>query len=267
MMRRFPRDFQRVKPWGRQGDEKCDGYIRSIRTLCQVYAPERMESAQTVQKIEDDFRGASPYWQDFFETWAFVHNAEGLPPDAAKRIEQLHIENNPPAVVMWGRVELLGFVRELKIHDLQDLFGHAPSLNGWTQTGYRDFDRVLRNLERQEPIRELDLRPPPPNKIEYNQINVEAAWLLRFGMLKAHHVDRLISQHPDPRYGDEIAERLHADYKALKASGLPPGLIIAKLQQRIGGTEQASSTYQNAVLAVLAHFFATCDIFEREPTA
>ena len=63
---RHPGDFMPVKPWGNVGDRGGDGYLPSRRTLFQVYAPEsRMVVARTLQKINDDFNGALPYWGDF----------------------------------------------------------------------------------------------------------------------------------------------------------------------------------------------------------
>jgi hypothetical protein len=36
---RYPGDFARVRPWGKFGDRKNDGYLRSQRKLFQCYAP------------------------------------------------------------------------------------------------------------------------------------------------------------------------------------------------------------------------------------
>ena len=38
MEKRHPQDFCRTKPWGQRGDQKNDGYLKSKRTLFQVYA-------------------------------------------------------------------------------------------------------------------------------------------------------------------------------------------------------------------------------------
>lgn len=76
-----PGDFQRVRPWGNTGDRKNDGYLRSERTLFQVYAPNEMSASDAVAKINEDFHGALPYWETYFDTWVFVHNSkDGLGP-------------------------------------------------------------------------------------------------------------------------------------------------------------------------------------------
>ena len=54
----YPGDFQRIRPWGKFGDRKNDGYLKSQRTLFQIYAPNEMKSAEAVAKINEDFYGA-----------------------------------------------------------------------------------------------------------------------------------------------------------------------------------------------------------------
>lgn len=71
-----PSDFQRVRPWGNIGDRKNDGYLRSGRTLFQVYAPNEMSANEAIAKIQEDFNGALPYWQQYFDKWVFVHNSK-----------------------------------------------------------------------------------------------------------------------------------------------------------------------------------------------
>ena len=46
---RYPGDFTRVSPWGADGDQKNDGYLRSKRMLFQVYAPETLQESSSVE--------------------------------------------------------------------------------------------------------------------------------------------------------------------------------------------------------------------------
>jgi hypothetical protein len=54
----YPRDFQRIRPYGNQGDQKCDGYLASTKAAFQVYAPRTMKQAQLSKKACGDFDGA-----------------------------------------------------------------------------------------------------------------------------------------------------------------------------------------------------------------
>jgi hypothetical protein len=85
-----PGDFQRVRPWGSAGDRKNDGYLRSRRILFAVYGPNEMKAREAVAKIDSDCNGAVPHWQQYFDTWVFVHNSrDGLGPDITKKLGEL----------------------------------------------------------------------------------------------------------------------------------------------------------------------------------
>ena len=51
-------DFMACRPWGRIGDKKNDGFLKSERRLFQVYAPNEMEASKAIAKITEDFKGA-----------------------------------------------------------------------------------------------------------------------------------------------------------------------------------------------------------------
>jgi hypothetical protein len=53
-----PGDFERVRAYGKKGDLKCDGFLRSQGTVFQVYAPRQMKEAALLKKIATDFEGA-----------------------------------------------------------------------------------------------------------------------------------------------------------------------------------------------------------------
>src|SRR6266851_1457217 len=87
MERGYPSDFQKVKPYGREGDHKCDGYHQSRLRVFQVYAPEQMHAAKTIVKIEEDFTGAVNHWHGKMQSWVFVHNQwRGIPPQVLDKL-------------------------------------------------------------------------------------------------------------------------------------------------------------------------------------
>src|SRR3954447_26984606 len=51
-------DFEPIRPEGRRGDKKCDGYHRTNKEVFQCYAPRRMENSVLKRKIREDFEGA-----------------------------------------------------------------------------------------------------------------------------------------------------------------------------------------------------------------
>ena len=127
MSKAHPGDFIPCRPWGKVGDRKNDGYLKSERTLFQVYAPNEMRAAETVSKIERDFAGAFPHWRDYFDTWVFVHNAHGgLPPDAIAKLLELERNHAPIKVTHWGFDELVLRFRLLSAEALCSLYGSPP---------------------------------------------------------------------------------------------------------------------------------------------
>lgn len=66
MSKAHPGDFMPCRPWGAIGDRKNDGYLKSERTLFQVYAPNEMSQAVTLRKLVADFTAALPHWRAYF---------------------------------------------------------------------------------------------------------------------------------------------------------------------------------------------------------
>jgi tetratricopeptide (TPR) repeat protein len=128
MSKAHPDDFIACKPWGRSGDKKNDGFLKSARTLFQVYAPNEMSEAEAVKKIDEDFRGALPYWREHFDSWVFVHNSRaGLPPAAKKKLLDLSLAHPAIRIGHWSYEELLGQFRELPTEAMIALYGAAPT--------------------------------------------------------------------------------------------------------------------------------------------
>jgi hypothetical protein len=124
MSKAHPEDFFPCRPWGRVGDRKNDGYLKSERTLLQVYAPNEMRMAEAVSKIETDFQEALPYWRDHFDMWVFVHNSHGgLPPDVIAKLLELERDHAPIKVTHWGFDELLRRFQRLPPEAMLSLYG------------------------------------------------------------------------------------------------------------------------------------------------
>lgn len=127
MSKAYPGDFIPCRPWGNIGDRKNDGYLKSDRTLFQVYAPNEMRMTETVSKVVTDFSEALPHWRDYFDTWVFVHNAHGgLPPDVIAKLLELEQSYAPIKVTQWGFEELLLHFRRLPADALTSLYGSLP---------------------------------------------------------------------------------------------------------------------------------------------
>lgn len=261
MEKRFPGDFIRVRPWGMAGDRKNDGYVRSKRWLFQVYAPSEMTAKEAVAKIEEDYNGALPCWEQYFDTWIFMHNSKlGLGPDVTAKLLELN-GVGPPAVVPWGFEELRRVVFELASEELASLFGPVPRRRDMVNLGLDCLSPVLDHIAALEPNLDPDLRPPPADKIDSNMLSEHVAILLKAGMSRVDLVKKYFRVQPGRR--DEIAESFRHRYDEVRSDGLTPDEIFADLQRHAAGDGLPSPSRQCAALAVLAFFFEECDIFER----
>jgi len=260
MEKRYPADFIRVRPWGKIGDRKNDGYLQSQRKLFQSYAPNEMDAAACVAKIREDFAGAFQYWKEHFDTWVFVHNSRGgLGPDVTRVLLDLGA-TLPITVTQWGFEELRQEVMALGETELASLLGPAPTRLGMVTLGLQDLAPVLDQIVRFPPASEPDLRPVPADKIQRNMLSPSVEALLKAGMSRANLVRKYFQLKPTLQ--DQIAESFRMEYARLRKDSAPDS-IFAGLQRFAGGALVPEPGTQNAILAVLAFFFEECDIFER----
>ena len=258
----YPADFIRVRPWGKLGDWKNDGYLRSKRILFQSYAPNEISSAACLTKVDEDFLEALPHWKEHFGTWVFVHNSrEGLGPEVTKKLLDLQKANSPLLVTQWGFPELRSEAMGLALEALASLLGPMPSRQGMVGLGLQDLIPVLDQIGRMPPMEAPDLRPVPADKLQRNLLSGTVEELLRLGMSRSDLVRKYFSLKPTLQ--DQIAESFRIRYRDVRATAATPDDIFVALQKFAGGDFIPSPPHQNAVLAVVAFFFEECDIFER----
>lgn len=262
MEMRYPEDYVPVRPWGNVGDKKNDGYLRSERTVFQVYAPNEMRARATVAKIDEDFAKACAHWPEDLDKWVLVHNSlQGLGPEVTARLLELDREH-PKTVAHWGFQEIRTRAFELSEENLASLLGHPPTLRSIINLGLADLAPVLDQISSMPAPAEPDLRPPPADKIKRNMLSEHVGTLLKAGMVRADLVRRYFRAQPTKQ--DEIAESFRQRYCSARGEGLPPDKIFTELQRYAGGNVVHDAARQGAVLAALAFFFEECDIFDRD---
>jgi hypothetical protein len=265
MEKAHPEDFIPCRPWGKFGDRKNDGYLKSERTLFQVYAPNKMTAAAAIAKIEEDFAGALPYWQQYFDKWVFVHNAyDGLSPQIVAKLLELEQKHSPIKVTHWSLEELRQRFRRIDLDALQSWFGFAPTDAAKRSLSVEELESVLHHIAQSHPPKTELPRPVPTGKIEANGLSLNVAILLKAGMEKAELVEKFFDQWHDPLYGDRLAGTFRARYIELRDQSpeIGPDAIFHELHTWAGGTWASSTGLQVAVLAVLAFFFEQCEVFE-----
>ena len=124
-----------VKPVGREGDWKADGYSVNSKTIYQCYAPEGLTVAKAVDKINEDFKGARGHWQDKMQRWVFVWSSEkALPAQVVAVLEDLKSAHPTLQIADIGRAGLWGIVKDLSLADRESLLGIVPDLEAPRQS-------------------------------------------------------------------------------------------------------------------------------------
>jgi hypothetical protein len=255
-------DFMACRPWGKVGDRKNDGFLKSERRLFQVYAPNEMEAAKAIAKITEDFEGAKKHWGEHFDKWTFVHNAtDGLPPHVQKLILDFGSANPGIKLESWCLEELRPIFRNLSIKDKQYWFGFAPTEETKAKLGFEDLRVVLEKIS-SDPAPDLAIvKDVPMGKIEANALSESVAMLLKNGMIKAVLVENFFEQWHDQTFGERLAKAFKGKYMALREQ-FTPNDIFTELQSWAGGNQRGTPEHELAVLTVIAYFFERCDIFE-----
>lgn len=265
-------DFVRVRPFGKLGDQGCDGYLISSGQLFQCYGAlngENKQVAKLIKKMTEDFGTAAAKLAAIMREWHMVHNLiDGVPTEAITTLKALETTN--PKIRL-GFIGLEGFVdRVFKLtpEQIGALLGPAAS-----QTDAKNLDiATLRNLvndlaaaaDAAQP-ETADLRPVPVDKLAYNQLPNHWKSLISGGWINAPIVSAYFERHPDPLTGDKVAALFKAKYSYFKAQHLAPGDIMAALFELVTGIGNVLPQQQVAAQALLAFLFENCDIFEREP--
>ncbi len=263
----YPGDFTQTRPWGRLGDDKCDGYLPSQRKFYQCYAPDDLEKTKTLEKLNEDFAGAIPFKGSYFNVWVFTHNGrDGRIPTwlsfELDRLRQAHLDIK---IETLGYVELLEATLKLTDVQLVDLFGPFPSLRDMLAVQFEDLLPLLDYVAHQVSPVETPTKLVPPQKLEYNRLSPDVEFCLRTGMIKANIVREYLDRTPDKELAIRVTNAFKTKYVSIRQQETDPDKIFYELRVFAQGPFTQVSRTEVAILAVLAYLFEECDIFERPP--
>ena len=256
--------FRIVKAGGQRGDEKNDGYLPGSKTYFQVYAPGTGTQDVIAKKMDVDFEGAVAAWD--VENWVFVHNdQDGLSTAINHKVDQLDERNAGVKAVVWGREDLRRVLFSMPEADIASVLGAwSPSFQTMSEVGPDDLRHVIEHVSSQPDNPLEPVQPVPHDKAAKNRLSVGVEELLQVGMARMPLVEQYFASDPKTDLGTGVASGMHREYERLRDSGMAPDDIFQELWVFTGGRlRQPSTKHESAVLAILAYFFWTCDVFER----
>ena len=276
LLRACRNDFAVIPVKGRRGDLSSDGFLHSRCAVVQVYAPDEKEIKKILAKVRRDFLSAKEKWKTVLREWIFVLNNEegyGAPAEVHLLLAELMRDLPEVQLSLWSFDDLWRFVQDMSDGDIRDLLGSYPyDADGRVPPPDVHYVReiVTRLSHRADDDAPDDHRPVPASKLAHNRLSRVAANELRGGMIWSPVLETCWDADRRPDRRSAVAATLNAEYIRLRAhypdAPRTPDLILADLRRFLGDERRLAETpYYWAVNIVLAHFFESCDIFERPP--
>jgi hypothetical protein len=273
-------DFINPDSMGADGDGGCDGIADGGTILYACYGADlrrgldtadTTKDGRTANKLASDLNRALDQWSTF-TTWRFVTNAS-IGPKTVNRIIELREKHGqdssrPINVELWQAPDDLWShaVSCLTEKQLDDLIPGVPRAQ---DVELHDLVELIDQLTGSAPdpahIRE-HIRAVPKTKMNFNQIPQNNQHEFNEGRIQASRIDNWFAEQLSPDLRDAKARRFRDIYEREKAATTIPSEIVEAVYTALGGEGfRHSSPRANAVYAVTAYFFDSCDIFEEPP--
>ena len=267
IMQKHDRSFVPVKPMGKAGDWKSDGFSLDSGTVYQCYAPEEMTGPEAARKVVDDFDGAMKHWQEKMRAWTFVWISErALPPQVVDRLATLRA--NQPGILIghMGREALWKIVSALPMADRVALLGPAPELTVAPTTTAAEIQVLMIHLGKRAVIisdhPDFDLTAIA-EKLQRNGLSAAVTNMVRPALPVSRLVRDYVTHMPDPDFSTNIATDLATKYRELAESTDNPDVVFGSLVDYVLGEQRADPKFFWAAAGIVTHYFELCDVFER----
>lgn len=262
MERVYPDSFEAVRPYGNQGDWKCDGRLGSQYFQC--YAPNAMKAREAITKITGDFQGCLDKWDTAVQEWTLVHNSkDGLPPQVRAHVDGLRGANPQIKISEWHRNRLWDELKGLSYGKRAEVLGAVPSREDLSPVSFAEIQVIVRYLAKSVAIHpDVGTVLAPEEKIRRNDLSPYSATLLRVGSQQWGRVKNYIDRHHDPEVGEVLRQHFVEEYRHLREQHSGDSDVIFGKLHRFASCNSDDPKMQGAGLAVLTYFFIACDVFE-----
>lgn len=273
VLKRFHKDYLNPDPAGRSGDGGCDGLAEDGTILYACYGQSASTGLdqKTKEKLESDFARGVESWQSF-EIWRFITN--GLfGPKASNSLISLRKQHNNRSerhltLEVWRAPDDLwdNVVCTLSHSELDKVIPGVPHAQNVELRDLVDLIETLEVSEDEEADTLQQIPSVPPTKMDYNQLPITTRAEFNEGRLLSPRIDKWFAEQADPTLRDAKAKRFRSIYEEAKKVTKEPREIVNRIYIALGGSDFITDTKRaNAVYAITAYFFDSCDIFEEPP--
>lgn len=267
-------EFRPVKPQGRLGDKKNDGFNKKNGQYYQVYAPEDSseKEKESYKKLTETFDDLFNYWQlispikEFY--WVYNDNFKtGVYPSIEKKLSEIENRYNIKAepFLCKNLEDVFLSLPEPEIIDI--LGGCLPDFNNIEDISISILGEVIDFLVKFS-FSPIDITFPDEinfdKKIKFNNLSKVFGTLLK----TAFHQDYIITEYFS--YNSKFAkEDLKIVFSNFYQQGLQEisddipekaDLVFDFILRKASPRNHMAIT--NAILTLMAHYFESCDIYE-----
>ncbi len=273
--------FRQIKPQGPIGDRGNDGYIPSLGRYYQVYAPEdpATSTADAIKKAKEDFQTLKDKgpWSEIapLREYYFVFNDKyrGSSPTLEDTLSSLKQEYGLENAQVYLAKDLENELFKLSDDKILAIVKHIPNPALMPGIDFSALNEVIRHLLNSlpavRPAAESLEVPDFEDKIKFNHLRgLQADWLNTAGLHIGHIEDYF---HNNSEFHRNDIKNVFALYYwdacariSKPASAERSAEIFNEVLHRATPTG-ASAHIQNTVLALMAFYFESCDIFEEPP--
>ncbi|HBS88835.1 MAG: hypothetical protein A2W91_01175 [Bacteroidetes bacterium GWF2_38_335] len=273
-MQASDKDFRPVKPQGREGDKKNDGFNKVKGQYYQVYSPEDTsdKERESYKKLDSTFEELYNYWQLIspIKEFYWVYNDKfqtGVYPSIEKTLAEIEqkfeVKANP--FLSKDLEDVFLSLQESEIIEI--LGGHLPDHNYIEDVIITILGEVINFLVRGHFNLNNITFPNEINfdkKIRFNKLSNVFSTLLK----TAFHQDYIITEYfkYNSKFTKENLKTVFSDLYREALERIPDSIpekadlvfdyILNKARPRNNMAET------NAVLTLMAHYFESCDIYE-----
>jgi hypothetical protein len=267
IMQKSDSSFLMVKPMGREGDWKADGFSLNTGTVFQCYAPEELTGSEAAKKVIEDFAGGRDHWKDKMRAWIFVWSSDrALPPQVVNVLAELKSNHPNVAINHMGREGLWQVVKQLPLVDRITILGPVPDLSAVPATTAAEIQVLMKHLGKQTASLPDDASfdlTAIADKLARNRLSAAVTNTVRPAMPVARLVREYVTKMPDPSFSEFIAMDLASKYRELSESADDPDVIFGGLVDYVLGEQRVDPKFFWAAAGIVAHYFELCDVFER----
>jgi hypothetical protein len=266
--------FTPIKPQGRLGDMKNDGYIPSRGIYFQVYAPEDIKKATTVssatKKLKTDFEGLFKKWDKVckIREFYFVVNdkSKGIPVALAMALNNLEQQYKDIKFGFYKLNNLIERFETIPIDERDEFIGYIPNESTDFEINYEKLYYVLDNVKefKMPSIPGKLIVPDFDNKLEYNGLCDYIKGMLRNANYSTNQLHDFFKEQ-DQEIEKDVCEYLHSLYLRAKdeigedvensadcrffymLNKICPDMILPSV---------------TTAMVLLSYYFESCDIFE-----